>query len=89
MGFSRQEYWSGSPFPSPWDLPNPGIEHGSPALQADSLPSEPPGKHLSLGIFKMWISSVVDWFFRNMLFNFHVFLFFFFIFAVFFLEVNF
>ena len=44
MEFSRQEYWSGLPFPSPGDLPNPGIEHGSPALQADSLPSEPPGK---------------------------------------------
>ena len=40
MGFSRQEYWSGLPFPSPGDLPNPGIEPGSPALQADSLPSE-------------------------------------------------
>ena len=46
MGFSRQEYWSGLPFPSPGDLPNPGIEHGSPALQADSLASEPPGSHL-------------------------------------------
>ena len=44
MGFSRQEYWSGLPFPSPWDLPNPGIKPGSPALQADALPSEPPGK---------------------------------------------
>ena len=43
MGFSRQAYWSGLPFPSPGDLPNPGIEPGSPALQADSLPSEPPG----------------------------------------------
>ena len=41
MGFSRQEYWSGLPFPSPWDLPNPGIKPGSPALQADALPSEP------------------------------------------------
>ena len=41
MGFSRQEYWSELPFPSPGDLPNPGIEHGSPALQADTLPSEP------------------------------------------------
>ena len=40
MGFSRQEYWSGLPFPSPGDLPNPGIEPGSPKLQADSLPSE-------------------------------------------------
>ena len=44
MEFSRQEYWSGLPFPSPGDLPNPGIEPGSPALPADTLPSEPPGK---------------------------------------------
>ena len=44
LGFSRQEYWSGLPFPSPGDLPNPGIESGSPLLQADALPSEPPGK---------------------------------------------
>ena len=43
-GFSRQENWSGLPFPSPGDLPNPGIEPGSPALQTDALPSEPPGK---------------------------------------------
>jgi len=41
MGFPRQEYQSGLPFPSPGDLPNPGIEPRSPALQADSLPSEP------------------------------------------------
>ena len=44
MGFSRQECWSGLPFPSLGDLPNPGIKPGSPALQADALPSEPPGK---------------------------------------------
>ena len=44
MGFSRQEYWSGSPFPSPGDLPDPRIEPWSPAPQADSLLSEPPGK---------------------------------------------
>ena len=44
MGFPRQECWSGLPFPSPGDLPDPGIESGSPALQADALPSEPPGK---------------------------------------------
>ena len=44
MGFSRQECWSGLPFPSPGDLPDPGIEPGSPALQADALLSEPPGK---------------------------------------------
>ena len=41
MEFSRQEYWSGLPFPSPGDFPNPGIEPGSPALWADALPSEP------------------------------------------------
>ena len=44
MGFPRQEYWSGLPFPFPGDLPNPGIELGSPVLQEDSLPSEPPGR---------------------------------------------
>ena len=44
MGFSRQECWSGLPFPTPWDLPNPGIEPGSPALQAHPLPSDLPGK---------------------------------------------
>ena len=44
MGFSRQEYWSGLPFPSPGNLPDPGIEPRSPALQADALQSEPPGK---------------------------------------------
>jgi len=42
MEFSRQEYWSGLPFPSLGDLPDPGIKHRFPALQADSLPSEPP-----------------------------------------------
>ena len=47
MGFSRQEYWCGLPFPSPGDLPNPGVEPRSPTLQADSLPSEPPGKLLT------------------------------------------
>ena len=44
MKFSRQEYWSGLPIPSPGDLPNPGIKPVSPALQVNSLPSEPPGK---------------------------------------------
>ena len=44
MKFSRQEYWSGLPFPSPGNLPNSGIKPGSPTLQADSLLSEPPGK---------------------------------------------
>ena len=47
-GFSWQEYWSGLPFLSPGDLPDPGIEPRSPALQADSLPSEPPGKPKAL-----------------------------------------
>ena len=46
MGFSRQEDWSGLPSPSPEDLPHPGVEPRSPALQADSLLSEPPGKPL-------------------------------------------
>ena len=44
MGSSRQDHWSGLPFSSPGDLPDSGIEPGSPELQADSLPSEPPGK---------------------------------------------
>ena len=48
MGFSRQEYWSGLPFPSPGDLPNPGIEPRSPTLEADALTSEPPGKPLKI-----------------------------------------
>ena len=49
MGFSRQEYWSGLPFPSPADLPDPGIEPRSPELQADALTSEPPGKPQNVG----------------------------------------
>ena len=44
MGFSRQEYWSGLPFPSPGDLPNPGIEPRSLELEAGALTSKPPGK---------------------------------------------
>ena len=44
MEFSRQEYWSGLPIPSPEDLPDPGIEPRSPSLQADAIPSEPPAK---------------------------------------------
>ena len=47
-GFSKQEYWSGLPFPSPGDLPNPGIEPRSPALQEDALTSEPPGCQLGV-----------------------------------------
>ena len=51
MGFSRLECWSGWPCPPPGDLPNPGMEPGSPTLQADSLPSEPPGKPWLLSKF--------------------------------------
>ena len=50
VGFSRQEYWSGLPFPSPGDLPHPGIEPRSPALQADSFSSETPGKHKNTAV---------------------------------------
>ena len=64
MGFSRQEHWSGLPFPSPGDLPNPGIEPGSPALQADSLPSEPTGKPekwvLSPNVGFGWLWTLVN-----------------------------
>ena len=48
MEFFRQEYWSGLPFPSPGDLPDPGIKPRSPTLQADTSPSEPPGKPLNI-----------------------------------------
>ena len=50
MGFSRQEYWSGVPFLSPEDIRNPGIEPMFPALQADCLPSEPPGKPIFIDV---------------------------------------
>ena len=50
MEFSRQEYWSGLPFPSPGDLPYPGIKHRSSALQVDSLPAEPQGKPKNTGV---------------------------------------
>ena len=53
MGFSRQWYWIGLPFLSPGDLPDPGIEPGSPTLQADTLPSDPPGKHGTTHKFQM------------------------------------
>ena len=58
MEFSRQEYWSGLPFPSPEDLPNPGIEPGSPTFQADALESEPPEKpkiHIYVHICTIYI----------------------------------
>ena len=54
MGFSRHEYWSGLLFPSPGDLPDPGIEPRSSALQADALTSEPPGKP------KLGVRSVLE-----------------------------
>ena len=53
MGFSRQEYWNGLPFPSPGDLPHPGIKLRSPALQADALTSEPPGEPFTLNLPKL------------------------------------
>ena len=57
MGFSRQEYWSGLPCPPPDELPDPGIEPGSPALQAESLPSEPPG---TPGIADLWKGEIQE-----------------------------
>ena len=67
MGFSRQECWSGLPFPSPGDLPNPGIEPRSPALQADALPSEPPGKPQKCGSGGSQLYQVlVKWEFNTM-----------------------
>ena len=62
MGFSRQEYWNELPFPSPGDLPNPGIKPRSPALQADSLPTEIRGKPKTLQIHHIvcvWVSCSV------------------------------
>ena len=58
LEFSRQEYWSGLPFPSPADLPNPGIEPGSPALQADSLPTELQGKQPTISCTQMTYSLI-------------------------------
>ena len=60
IGFPRQEYWSGLPYPSPGDLPNSGIKPESPTLQADSLPSEPPRNIIRLcgkGGLPRWLSS--------------------------------
>ena len=71
MDYPRQECWSGLPCPPPGDLPKPGIETGSPALQVDSLLSEPPGKDLggekirkanAIAILRVWASNrAVDW----------------------------
>jgi len=55
--FSKQEYWSGLPFPSPGNLPDPGIESGSPALEADALTSEPPGKPKTKMVQKLKIEE--------------------------------
>ena len=65
MGFSRQEYWSGLPLPSPGDLPKPGIEPGSPTLEADALTSEPPGKpniyiHMYIFVYIVLVSNHVQ-----------------------------
>ena len=60
MGFSRQEYWSGWPFPPPGHLSDPGIEPVSPALQADSLPTEPPGKPSSPYFINMF-KNLFSW----------------------------
>ena len=63
MDFSRQEYWNGLPFPSPGNLPNAGIEPRYPAFQADSLPSEPPGRlHIYVNIFMNICSSSLKYF---------------------------
>ena len=79
MRFSRQEYWHGLPFTSPGDLPHPGIKPGSPTLQADTLPSEPPGNTISwcrkiiwmLAFFSIILSFVK--FYQNItMFNFYI-----------------
>ena len=59
MEFSRPEYWSGQPFPSPGDLPNPGIEPRSPALQVDSSPAEPQGKPKNTGVDSLSLLQLV------------------------------
>ena len=58
MEFSRQEYWRGLPFPSPGDLPDPGIEPGCPTLQADALPSEPSGNPMTYTPSNEWTMTV-------------------------------
>ena len=66
MGFSGQEYWSGLPLLSPGDLPNPGIEPGSPALQADSLVTERCRKPLMMLITFIYKTNFADtWFLKN------------------------
>ena len=58
MELSRQGHWNGLLFPSPGDLPNPGIEPGSPTLQADALPCEPPGQPLEAVAGTNWLQNV-------------------------------
>ena len=60
MGFSSQESWSGLPFPSPGDFPDPGIKPRSPALRVDSLPAEPQGKPMNTGVGSL---SILQWIF--------------------------
>ena len=66
MEFSRQDYCSGLPFPSPGVLPDPGIEPRSPVLQADTLTSEPPGNHLYTAdqFCLLWVISLSDKYFE-------------------------
>ena len=79
MGFSRQEYWHGLPFTSPGYLPHPGIKPRSPSLQADNLPSEPPGNTISwcrkitwtLAFFSV-ILSFVKFYWNITMFNFYI-----------------
>ena len=71
MEFSRQEYWSGLPFPSPGDLPNPGTEPGSPALEADALSSEPPEIFFIIEAFVSVLPQKNAIFFLN-LSNYHI-----------------
>ena len=61
MEFSRPKYWSGKPFPSPGDLPNPGIEPRSPTFQVDSLPAQPPGKSLVAAKYIQQIWKTQQW----------------------------
>ena len=60
VGFPRQEYWSGLPFPSPGDLPDSGTESGSPALQADSLPTEPPQKWIYYFLISVALNALLN-----------------------------
>ena len=75
MGFCSQEYWSGLPFPSPGDLPDPGIKPGSPTLEANALTSEPPGKPAQShrkhqfwwrrkGVYSWQVSHIFPWCWR-------------------------